>query len=576
MSQINIKYHVSMPEPQKHLFHVTLEVKNWQQEQLNIRMPVWTPGSYLVREYARHVQNLSAHNGSDKKALSYVKNAKNSWLIDTSNNSTITINYQVYAYDLTVRTNHLDETHGFFTGAALFFFIPDYDKIPYQVTIETPADEWKVTTALPIVEGEANTYVAQDFDTLVDSPFEVGIQQRYDFTVEGKTHQWVMWGEGNYDIDRMIADTEKIIKVESQMFGGLPYDNYFFLLHLSAGGFGGLEHKDCCVLNYPRFAFKKKDKYNRFMQLVAHEFFHLWNVKRIRPLGLEKFDYEEENYTTSLWFCEGSTSYYDLILPLRAGIYDRKEFLKLLSKEISLFLNIGGRTIQPLGESSFDAWIKLYRRDSYSNNNQISYYLKGELVTLLLDLMIRNKTNNDRCYDDVMRSMWSKFGKDEIGFTDQQLIDEIETIANCDLEEFFQLYLHTTTELPFNEYFEPFGLVLEAKSEDDPKPYLGIKVKQQNVTFVDAQSPAAQVGICAGDELLAIDNYKVNSDNLNDRLDNYQEGNTIKLAFFHQEELRIEHVTLAKPQPSGYELKVMSNVTPEQEENLNKWLYSVQ
>ena len=575
---ISISYHVSMPQPENHLFKVRLEIDNWQETSLNLRMPVWTPGSYLVREYVRHLQNFSAKNTLKNKDLATKKIAKNSWLIETNNDEKITISYQMYANELTVRTNHLDATHGFFTGAALFFYIPNYENIPISITIETPHPDWQITTALPQVSTKKNTFVAENFDTLVDSPFEIGLQSKHNFTVEDKSHQWVIWGEGNIEIDRIIEDTKKIIQTESEMFGGLPYDNYFFLLHLSASGFGGLEHKDCTVLNYPRFGFKDKDKYNRFLQLVTHEFFHLWNVKRIRPQALEKFDYDQENYTPSLWFCEGSTSYYDMILPVRSKIYDRQECLKLLSKDISQYLNTRGRKIQPLAESSYDAWIKLYRRDTYSNNNQISYYLKGQFIALFLDLIIRNNTNNENSYDDVMRVMWQKFGKDEIGYSPQQLITEIETIAQTDLTEFFHLYLQTTTELPFNEYLAPFGLTLEAKQEDDEKvvPYLGITITKQDctdkITFVDADSPAGKVGIDAGDELLAIDGYRVTSDNLTQRLEDYQAGDTIQLTIFHQEELQTFSVTLDSPKPSSYEIKIIDNPTPQQQENFDKWL----
>jgi predicted metalloprotease with PDZ domain len=475
-----------------------------------------------------------------------------------------------------VRTNHVDSTHAFLTGAALFFYIPAYEHNAIAVTIIPPTPDWQIVTALPPLDNQKNTFLADNFDTLVDSPWEIGIHQKYDFEVDNKAHQWVIWGQGNLEIDRLIEDTQKIIKMESQMLGGLPYEQYFFLLHLSASGFGGLEHKNCCVLNYPRFGFKNQEKYNRFIQLVAHEFFHLWNVKRIRPQALEKFDYQQENYTTSLWFSEGTTSYYDLIIPLRSGIYDRQEFLSLLGKEITQYLNTEGRNIQTLAESSFDAWIKLYRRDAYSNNCQISYYLKGELVTLLLDLLIRNNTDNNKCFDDVMRAMWHKFGKDEIGFSPEELIDEIEAVANLDLSEFFHLYLETTTELPFNQYFEPFGLVLEPESAETTIPYLGITAQDKNITFVDANSPAGQAGIDAGDELLAIDNFRVTGETLNERLENYQAGNMITITIFHQEELITKEVKLGVPQPASYQVKIIDNPTTKQQENLNKWLYSLE
>ena len=569
----SLSYQVAMSQPASHLFEVTLQVSNWQSATLDLKMPVWTPGSYLVREYARHLQDFTA-TGS-KGDLAHQKLGKNYWQVATAGVTEIKVSYRVYANDLTVRTNHLDTTHGYFNGAALFFFVPGLEQQPIEVKIIPPHLDWQVTTTLPKVPGETNTFLAQDFDTLVDTPIEVGTQQVYEFEVLGKPHSLAIWSQGNAKPEQIIADTTKIIEAEAKIFGGLPYEQYLFLLHLSGSGYGGLEHKDCCTLNYPRFGFRDREKYGRFIQLVAHEFFHLWNVKRIRPKALETFDYEAENYTTSLWFCEGTTSYYDILIPLRAGIYNRKTCLKNLSKDISKYLNTIGRTVQPLGESSYDAWIKLYRRDAYSDNNQISYYLKGQLVSLLLDLLIRAKHHNKRSLDDVMVLMWSRFGQEEVGFTETQLRDTIAEVAEVDLNDFFFRYIETTEELPFNDYLNPFGLYLKAVAESDI-PYLGMKVQSENnrevIKFVAAESPAALVGIDANDELLAIDGIKVNAKSLNERLKDYQPEDTIQVTVFHKDELKTLPVTLSKPQANSYELVIKDDLSPEQQQNLTGWL----
>ena len=308
---------------------------------------------------------------------------------------------------------------------------------------------------------------------------------------------------------------------------------------------------------------------------MAHEFFHLWNVKRIRPKALEQFDYEKENYTTSLWFCEGTTSYYDILIPLRAGIYKRKTYLKNLSNDVNKYLNTPGRNVQPLGESSYDAWIKLYRRDAYSDNNQISYYLKGQLVSLLLDLLIRAKHNNKRSLDDVMRIMWERFGQSEIGFSEVQLRDIIAQVADEDLNDFFYRYIETTEELPFDDYLNPFGLYLKTV-ESKNTPYLGIKVQSENnqetISFVAAQSPAAIAGIDAQDELLAIDGIRADAKNLNERLNDYQANDKIQVTVFHNDELKTLSVTLAPPQPSRYEIAIQDNLSDIQQQNLTGWL----
>ncbi|MEO1692910.1 MAG: M61 family metallopeptidase, partial [Cyanobacteria bacterium J06631_6] len=525
------------------------------------------------REYAKHLQDFVAKDGGGK--LASQKLGKNHWQVATPDSSEIQISYRIYANDLTVRTNHLDSTHGYFNGAALFFFVPGLKQQPIRVKINLPQSDWRVTTTLPPVEGAENTFEAQDFDTLVDTPFEIGTQQIYDFEVLGKPHSWAIWSHGNFNPEQVIADTKKIIEVEAEMFGGLPYEQYLFLLHLSGSGYGGLEHKDCCTLNYPRFGFRDREKYERFIQLVAHEFFHLWNVKRIRPKALETFDYERENYTTSLWFCEGTTSYYDMLIPLRAGIYDRKTCLKNLSKDLSQYLTTVGRTVQPLGESSYDAWIKLYRRNEYSDNNQISYYLKGQFVSLLLDLLIRAKHQNKRSLDDVMGLMWSRFGKAEVGFSETELRNTIAEVAETNLDDFFTRYIETTEELPFEQYLEPFGLYLKTTSDSDI-PYLGIKVQSENnheiIKYVASKSPAALGGINAKDRLLAIDNIKVDAKSLNERLKNYRPKDTIQVTVFHQDQLKTLSVTLAEPQADKYKLAIQEDLSESQSQNLIGWL----
>ena len=565
-------YEIAMSQPQTHLFEIKLTVYNWTGDLLDLKMPVWTPGSYLVREYAKQLQDFRAV-GDQNDRLTTTKVAKNHWQIQTNRQHEITISYRMFANELTVRTNHLDATHGYFNPAALCFYVPGYEHCPIEITIIPPDLSWKVTTPLPEISPQ--TFVAADFDTLVDSPFEIGCQQIYDFKVLDKRHQLVVWGEGNLDPQVAIDDIKKIIEVEAKIFGGLPYEQYIFLLHLSPSGGGGLEHKNCCSLLYPRFNFQAGEKHNRFMQLVAHEFFHLWNVKRIRPAALEKFDYERENYTPSLWFSEGTTSYYDLLIPRRAGIYDEQEFLAELSKEITRFMTTPGRLVQPLSESSFDAWIKLYRPDANSTNSQISYYLKGEMVTLLLDLLIRDRTQGNKSFDDVLVAMWEQFGKAEIGFTETQLQQVIESIANQDLTEFYDRYIHGVEELPFNDYFAAVGIELKSINTHNI-PSLGIIVKSEHgkemIKSVTSNSPAQLAGVDAGDQLLAIDGFKISADRLTDRLKSYQVGQKIELTIFHGDRLITVPTILAPSQPDRYQLYQIEHPTAIQRQLFQAWV----
>ncbi len=567
-----IHYQVAMSQPQTHLLEVRLDLRDFPGSVLDLKFPVWTPGSYLVREYARHLQDFTVVAGDIP--LNWRKISKNHWQVDTQGQSHITVTYRIFANELSVRTNHLDQTHGYFNGAATFFRIVGLEGESIDLTVISPTPEWRVTTALPLVDGSVNTYRAVDFDTLVDSPVEVGTHPVYQFEVLGKPHELAIWGQGNYDVKRIITDIQSIITTEAEIFGGLPYERYVFLLHLFAQAYGGLEHKDCCSLIYQRFGFRDREKYEKFMQLVAHEFFHLWNVKRIRPQALEVFDYDNENYTPSLWFCEGTTSFYDLLIPLRAGIYDVRTFFNNWSKEITRYLKTPGRNVQPLAESSFDAWVKLYRSDSNSINSQMSYYLKGEMVSLLLDLLIRDRHHNTRSLDDVMVHMWEQFGKDEIGYTPEQLQQVIENVAEVDLSAFFSQYIQGLEELPFNTYLEPFGLHLFADISNEP--YTGIRSSNENgreiVKAVEAGSPANQVGIDPNDEILAIDGIKLKAGGLNERLKDYQVGDEITITLFHQDELRNYQLKLGDPTVHKYYIGAIENPTPSQQEKFYRWL----
>ena len=572
----SFSYRISIPEPANHLLYVELAIADWQAESqaefINLKLPVWTPGSYLVREYAKHLQDFEAVNEAGK-LLEWKKISKNHWRINCGACSQIKIRYRIFCNELTVRTNHIDSTHAFFTGAAVFMYILEHPKQAYSVEIALPKQNWKIATALPALADNPHTFYAKDFDTLVDSPFEIGLHDRYEFTVQNKQHSFVVWGQHNADMQRIVKDTMAIIAVEAEMFGGLPYDRYDFILHAS-NGFGGLEHKDCCVLLYNRLGFRKEDNYLQFINLVAHEFFHTWNIKRIRPKALETFDYDHENYTSSLWFSEGTTSYYDQIFPLRAGIYDAKHYLKLVSKSITRLQTTFGRNVQSLYESSFDTWIKLYRPDPNTHNNQISYYLKGELVSMLLDLLIRHKTNNLRSLDRVMQIMWERFGKDEIGFSEAELHEVISSVAGVDLSTFWNNYLYGTKELDYNYYLEPFGLELRTARQDIP--FIGMTLKSKNgiaeIEKVEFGSPAQKAGISTGDILLAIAGIRVTTENFSDRLRDFSPNDAIALTIFQQDLLKTVEVILQEPISNHFELVQGSHTSASQELNLRFWL----
>lgn len=571
-----LHYQVDCTQPQTHLLRVTLRILTQGQDYLDLKCPVWTPGSYLVREYARHIQDFQATH-TDGTPLDWQKITKNHWHIPLRTKDPgeegVVISYRIYAYELTVRTNHCDASHAYFNPAALCLYVPDYRDRPLQIDIQAPPD-WQVTTPLKAVPGQTHGFWAENYDTLVDSPFEIGRHAVYAFQVQDKPHELAVWGQGNLDPDRAIADMEKIIEVEAELFGGLPYDRYVFLLHLTAKSYGGLEHKNSCSLIFNRFGFRQAEQYQRFLCLVAHEFFHLWNVKRLRPQELATFDYDRENYTPCLWFCEGITSYYDQLIPLWAQLFDAATYLKLLSESLNRYLQTPGRQVQALAESSFDAWIKLYRPDANSVNAQMSYYLKGELVALLLDLRIRLAHNHQRSLNDVLKKLWHTYGIPEIGYSHDQLWEVIESVADEDLSDFRRCHLQQTDELPLAETLARVGL--ELVSEDKGIPFTGIQLKQSHgpaiLKTVLVDSPAQRSGLAPGDELVAIAQWRITAEQWQERLQHHQPGDNLAVTFFRDDELHTTTLVLAAPQPHKYYLRRHSNATAAAIEHLCQWL----
>jgi predicted metalloprotease with PDZ domain len=572
------RHRVSMGDPHTHYFTVELRVDGWSEDVLPLQMPVWTPGSYLVREYSRQVQDFTATSASGIP-LDWHKHAKHTWQVGTAGVSQIVIRYRVYANELTVRTSHLDASHGYFNGACLFFYVPQYVEQVQRVTILPPQSDWRVTTALPLVSETANsfTYEARNFHELVDSPFEIGTHQIIPFTVLGKSHTLAVWGKSNLDYNRYLPDLENLIKTEAKLFGGLPYENYVFIVHF-ADGRGGLEHCNSTTLLYPRFELQPDEKYYKFLTLTAHEFFHTWNVKRIRPSTLDRFDYSQENYTRNLWFCEGTTSYYDELFVFRSGITDIRTYLKQVSEAITRLQTTPGRRVQPLEESSFDTWIKLYRPSENTPNAQISYYLKGQLVSWLLDLHIRLETEGKRNLDDVMCFLWEEYASKGQSFPEEALTALIEKAAGCPLSDFFALTLRSTAELPYERYLGAFGLRLTVEYEN--RPYLGIRTQEKGgrtvLSAIEEGSPAHKVGLSPGDELIALDGWKVTHSDLKERLSHFSPKTLVDVTVFRREELITLGVRLGEPIAERFHLSIRKDADAKAQERLHSWLGKIE
>ena len=371
-------------------------------------MAVWTPGSYLIREYERHVENVAA-TGADGAALAVSKTTKNRWAVATGGAATVVVTYRVYGREMSVRTNWIESGFALINGAPTFLTLADSHQRPYEVTLILPSVWTRTATALPPIAGEAHAFCATSFDMLVDSPILLGSPAVYDFEIEGRMHRLVNEGEaGVFDGARAARDFESIAREHHRFWGTVPYSSYVCLNLITESG-GGLEHCNSAVLMTSRWATRTRKAYLGWLELLSHELFHVWNGKRLRPVALGPFDYEREAHTRGLWVVEGITDYYGDLLLHRAGLSTRDEFLDSLSNKIEALQTTPGRAVQSIATASFDAWIKFYRPDENTPNTSISYYIKGSVVAFLLDVRIRRVSGGKRSLDDVMKAAYAKY-----------------------------------------------------------------------------------------------------------------------------------------------------------------------
>jgi len=506
-AQLKVSYEVSFKEPQAHYADVEMDLSGISKDYIDVKMPVWAPGSYLVREFSKNVEGFTATDV--KKQLLTEKLKKNTWRIYTGKSKSIQIKYSVYAFEVSVRTAFIDATHAFLSPTGIFMY-PD-KQLALESTVKIiPFEGWsKVSTGLPAVAGEKFTYKAKNYDILFDSPIEVGNQDVFEFMAAGVKHEVAMYGGGNYNADRLKVDMAKVVEQATAIYGENPNKNYTFIVHNFARGGGGLEHLNSTVLGASRDGYSTEKGYNGFLNLVAHEYHHLWNVKRLRPVALGPFDYENENYTTNLWIAEGFTAYYENKFMLRAGFLSPEEFVGTLTAAVSAVVNTPGAKVQSASEASFDAWIKYYRPNENSNNTSVSYYSKGEIVGLLMDLEIANATKGTKSLDDVMKAMYLQCKSTGKGYTDAEYKAMVEKISGISFTDFWAKYVNGTNPIEYDKYLGFAGIKLEDLNAGKNIPYLGIATKKTEghilISAVSRNSGAWVAGLNVGDEVLSVD-----------------------------------------------------------------------
>jgi predicted metalloprotease with PDZ domain len=572
-----IRYSLSFLAPHTHYVEVRAEIPTGGRAEVELMMAVWTPGSYLIREYERHVENVAAA-GAAGSTLAVTKTAKNRWTVSTGGADTIVMTYRVYGREMSVRTNWIESEFALINGAPTFLTLADGLARPHEISLILPPAWSRTVTALPLNAGTTNAYCAESYDALVDSPILAGSPAVYDFEIDGRMHRLANEGEaGVFDGARAARDLEAIAREHHRFWGTVPYERYVCLNLITEGG-GGLEHADSAVLMTSRWATRTRKAYVGWLALASHELFHVWNGKRLRPKELGPFDYEREAHTRSLWVVEGITDYYGDLLVHRAGLSTRDELLASLSDKIGALETTPGRAVQSIAGASYDAWIKHYRPDENSPNTSISYYVKGAVVAFLLDLRIRRVTSGRKSLDDVMRAAYEMYSGAR-GFEEREFRAVVEQIAGASFEPFWRSALDGTSELDYAETLD-FGLRFKAADPEAGKAprraSLCAATRVDNGRLVVSQvrrgTPAHEAGLNVDDEIVAVDEFRVRPDQLEGRMEQYVVGDRVSLLVARRDRLiRLEAILGAEPL-QVWQLEVDPGATPAQLAMLDFWL----
>ena len=582
-----VRYRLCPLDPQAHLFEVSLTIRQPAAAGQVLRLPAWIPGSYMIREFARHIVAIRAESGG--KAVALQKLDKHSWQAAPVKGE-LTLHYTVYAFDLSVRGAYLDQQRGFYNGTSVFLQADGFEHEPCEVDILPPPDKalakWQVATSLPALDVKKSgfgRYQAASYDELIDHPVELGEFERIRFKACGVPHEFIVSGKYQADLKRLAADSKRICEWQIRLFGEpAPFERYVFMLFVGGDIYGGLEHRASTALvasrdDLPRHGEEAiSDGYLKLLGLISHEYFHSWNVKRMKPAAFTPYDLNREGHTTLLWAFEGITSYYDDLALLRCGLIDDKRYLGLLAKTISGVLRGNGRTRQTLADSSFDAWTKYYRQDENSPNSIVSYYTKGALAALALDLHIRRETGGARSLDTVMLALWQKWLADGQGLAEDEWERVAEEVTGLNLGKFFDMAIRSTADLPLAELLATQGVQMQMVAADGPadsgsvvdefrtaplRPTLGVKsapdaLGVRLVSVLDGGAAQA-AGLAGGDVLIAVNGLKVTD--LDKAISRCRIGDTVKIHAFRRDELNTYKVTLAASAADTCRLRLEDN-----------------
>lgn len=594
-----IRYRIRPSDPDAHLFGVEMTIARPTADGQRLALPAWIPGSYMIREFARHIVRIEASSEGTPVALR--KLDKHTWHAERCQGPLV-VRYLVYAWDLSVRGAHLDRTHGYFNGTSVFLRAIGHERSACELIIDSPEHPacrgWKVATTLPAAGARPRSfgrYRAADYDELIDHPVEMGRFSLVEFDAGGARHEVAITGRHDTDGERLVRDLKAICETQARLFepetGRAPVDRYLFQITAVGDGYGGLEHRASTSLlcrrnDLPHPGMEgMPDGYRSFLGLCSHEYFHTWNVKRIKPATFVDYDLEREQYTRLLWLFEGFTSYYDDLFLVRSGVVDPNAYLMLLSGTISSVQRTPGRLLQSVADSSFDAWTRYYRQDENAPNAIVSYYTKGALVALCIDLAVRARTRGRRSLDDVMRLMWTRWGRnfhslpfgERGGLAEDAFPDLLAEATGLDMAREIRRWTEDTEDLPLATLLRPHGIALDLRGADHAGASIGAKLALRDGMLQLSQvlngGPAHSAGLSAGDSLIAVDGLRVADERaFKTLLERRGTGAALRVHAFRRDELHEFELVPAPPAPTEAVLSVNARATPAARRLLSHWL----
>ncbi|MDA4131366.1 MAG: PDZ domain-containing protein [Thaumarchaeota archaeon] len=579
-----MQYTVSMENPQTHYFEIKIDLTDFRErvsdpDQLRLVMPVWTPGSYLVREFSRNILEVKSISTESQESLLVYKVNKNTWVVETKGSDKIQIRYKVYAFELTVDTSYLDNVHGIINGASVFAYIEGLEKDESVLEI-VPFRDWKkVSTGLKRLskEGSEHLFVVPNYDILVDSPIEIGNQLVHHFGVGDTKYEVSIFSIKRFEERSFVSDLQKIVEETIKVFSHVPFDQYLFLADFTSDNYGGLEHLNSTHCIAPIFRLDPPYEYHELLTLFSHEFFHAWNVKRLRPVGFGPFDYSREIYSKSLWISEGITSYYDDLLLRRCGIYSVPEYLDAFSANVNTIKVLPGSKWQSAEEASFDAWIKHYRQNENSPNVLSSYYLQGTVIGWMLDMEIRRISNSAKNLDDVLREVYEKsFVKDNRGFTDEEFEEACEKIGGSSVQKIYEDRVKGRESIDFDKYLGYSGLMIVPQKHKSGQGFLGIRTKDDSgrlmVATVLSSSSAEDSGMAPSDEIIGADGVRMDRSRFAYYVSNRKPEERIRITVARFGSIMDLDAKLNEKPILEYRIVKKENATESEKQLFGKWL----